>query len=111
MNKVMAAIKAAGIAEKDIRTSGISVNPQYKYGDNQPPTITGYQASNTVSIKVREIDKLGEVLDALVASGDNQVNGPSFEIDQPEAVYDEARRAAIATATQRRSEEHTSELQ
>src|SRR3546814_970590 len=50
MNKVMAAIKAAGIAEKDIRTSGISVNPQYKYGDNQPPTITGYQASNTVSI-------------------------------------------------------------
>src|SRR3546814_10242117 len=50
---------------KDIRTSGISVNPQYEYGDNQPPTITGYQASNTVSIKVREIDKLGEVLDAL----------------------------------------------
>ncbi|HEY9541435.1 MAG TPA: SIMPL domain-containing protein [Luteimonas sp.] len=101
MNKVMAAIKAAGIAEKDIRTSGISVNPQYKYGDNQPPTITGYQASNTVSIKVREIDKLGEVLDALVASGANQVNGPSFEIDQPEAVYDEARRAALEKAQQR----------
>src|SRR3546814_7768314 len=88
MNKVMAAIKAAGIAEKDIRTSGISVNPQYKYGDNQPPTITGYQASNTVNIKVREIDKLGEVLDALVANGTNQVNGPSL-----------------------RSEEHTSALQ
>jgi uncharacterized protein YggE len=101
MNKVMAAIKDAGIAEKDIRTSGISVNPQYKYGDNQPPTITGYQASNTVSIKVREIDKLGEVLDALVASGANQVNGPSFEIDQPEAVYDEARRAALEKAQQR----------
>src|SRR3546814_10039518 len=62
MNKVMAAIKAAGIAEKDIRTSGISVNPQYKYGDNQPPTNTGYPASNTVSIQVREIDKRGEVL-------------------------------------------------
>src|SRR3546814_4476976 len=77
------------------------VNPQYKYGDNQPPTITGYQASNTVSIKVRKIDKLGEVLDALVASGANQVNGPSFEIDQPEAVYDEARRAALEKAQQR----------
>src|SRR3546814_2346600 len=64
-------------------------------------TITGYQASNTVSIKVREIDKLGEVLDALVASGANQVNGPSFEIDQPEAVYDEARRAALEKAQQR----------
>src|SRR3546814_16983435 len=45
MNKVMAASKAAGIAEKDIRTSGISVNPQYKYGDNKPPTITGCSAS------------------------------------------------------------------
>jgi len=101
MNKVMAAIKAAGIAEKDIQTSGISVSPQYRYAENQPPTITGYQASNTVSIKVREIDKLGEVLDALVASGANQVNGPSFEIDQPEAVYDEARRAALEKAQQR----------
>src|SRR3546814_11924528 len=52
-------------------------------------------------IKGREIDKLGEVLDALVASGANQVNGPSFEIDQPEAVYDEARRAALEKAQQR----------
>ena len=103
MNKVMAAIKAAGIAGKDIQTSGISVSPQYRYGENQPPAITGYQASNTVSIKVREIDKLGEVLDALVASGANQVNGPSFEIDQPEAVYDEARRAALEKAQQRAS--------
>jgi uncharacterized protein YggE len=101
MNQVMAAIKAAGIAEKDIQTSGINVSPQYKYTDNQPPAITGYQASNTVSIKVREIGKLGEVLDALVASGANQVNGPSFEIDQPEAVYDEARRAALEKAQQR----------
>ena len=101
MNKVMAAIKAAGIAEKDIQTSGISINPQYKYTDNQPPTITGYQASNTVSIKVREIGKLGEVLDALVASGANQVNGPSFEIDQPEAAYDEARQAALKKAQAR----------
>jgi len=101
MNKVMAAIKSAGIAEKDIQTSGISVNPQYKYSDDQPPAITGYQASNTVSIKVREIDRLGKVLDALVASGANQVNGPSFEIDEPEAVYDEARRAALEKAQQR----------
>jgi uncharacterized protein len=101
MSKVMASIKAAGIAEKDIQTSGINVNPQYKYTDNQPPKITGYEASNTVSIKVREIGKLGKVLDALVASGANQVNGPSFEIDQPEAVYDEARRAALAKAQYR----------
>lgn len=101
MGKVMAAIKAAGIADKDIQTSGINVNPQYKYVDNQPPTITGYQASNTVAVKVRDIAKLGKVLDALVASGANQVNGPSFEIDQPEAVYDEARRSALDKAQKR----------
>lgn len=101
MAKVVAAIRAAGIAERDIQTSGISVHPQYRHSENQPPAITGYQASNTVSLKVRDIARLGEVLDALVASGANQVNGPSFEIDQPEAVYDEARREALELAQAR----------
>ncbi|MEO5565738.1 MAG: SIMPL domain-containing protein, partial [Luteimonas sp.] len=62
MDKVMASIRAAGIAERDIQTSGINLNPQYRYAENQPPTITGYQASNTVSLKVRDIGKLGKVL-------------------------------------------------
>ena len=101
MDKVMAAIRAAGIAERDIQTSGVNLNPQYKYVENQAPAITGYQASNTVNLKVRDIAKLGKVLDALVASGANQVNGPSFEIDQPEAAYDEARRAALDKAQAR----------
>jgi uncharacterized protein len=101
MDKVMAEIKAAGIAERDIQTSGVNLNPQYKYVENQNPTIIGYQASNTVNLKVRDIAKLGKVLDALVASGANQVNGPSFEIDQPEPVYDEARRAALDKAQAR----------
>ena len=103
MDKVMAAIKAAGIAERDIQTSGINLNPQYKYVENQEPAITGYQASNTVNLKVRDIAKLGKVLDALVASGANQVNGPSFEIDQPEEAYDEARRGALEKAQARAS--------
>lgn len=101
MDKVMASIRAAGIADRDIQTSGINLNPQYRYAENQPPTITGYQASNTVSLKIRDIGKLGKVLDALVASGANQVNGPSFEIDKPEAAYDEARRAALEKAQAR----------
>jgi len=101
MAKVVATIRAAGVAERDVQTSGISIQPQYRYAENQPPVITGYQASNTVNIKVRDIGKLGEVLDALVASGANQVNGPSFEIDQPEAVYDEARQAALKLAQAR----------
>jgi len=101
MDKVMAAIRAAGIAERDTQTSGINLNPDYRYEDNKAPVITGYQASNTVNIKVRDLSKLGKVLDALVASGANQVNGPMFEIDEPEAAYDEARQAAIRKAQAR----------
>ena len=101
MDKVMAAIKAAGIAERDIQTSGINLSPQYRYTENEAPKIIGYQASYTVSLKVRDITKLGRVLDSLAAQGANQINGPSFEIDQPEPVYDEARLAALKKAQAR----------
>ena len=101
MNRVLAAIKAAGVADKDVQTSGISLNPQYRYEENQPPRITGYQASNTVNVKLREVAKMGKVLDALVASGANQVNGPSFGIDDPEPLYDRARLDALKAARAR----------
>ena len=101
MDKVREAIKAAGIADRDVQTSGINLHPQYRYAENQPPTITGYQATNTVNVKVRDLTKLGKVLDAFVASGANQVNGPSFEIDKPDEAYDEARRAALEKAQAR----------
>ncbi|MDQ3618097.1 MAG: SIMPL domain-containing protein [Pseudomonadota bacterium] len=101
MSKVVVAIRAAGINERDIQTSGVNLNPQYDYRDNQPPTITGYQASNTVSITVRDIGELGDILDALVANGANQVNGPSYDVDDKESAFDEARRAAIEKARTR----------
>lgn len=101
MAKVVAAIKAAGVAERDIQTSGINLSPQYRYAENQPPTITGYQASNTVNMKVRDIGELGKVLDSLVAQGANQINGPSFEVDKPDEAYDEARLAALKKAESR----------
>ncbi len=101
MARVVAAIKAAGIADKDVQTSGISLNPQYRYAENEAPRITGYQANNTVSLKVRDIARLGKVLDALASVGANQINGPSFEIDDPDPVYDEARVAALKKAQAR----------
>ena len=101
MDKVMAAIKAAGIGERDVQTSGINPNPQYKYVENAPPSIVGYQASNTVNVKVRDLSKLGKVLDAFVEQGANQVNGPSFEVDKPDEAYDEARVAALKKAQAR----------
>ena len=101
MNKVLAALKAAGVAEKDVQTSGIHLQPQYRYAENQPPAITGYQASNTVNVKLRDVSKMGKVLDALVASGSNQINGPSFGIDEPEPLYDQARLDALKLAQAR----------
>lgn len=103
MAKVVAAIKAAGIAERDIQTSGINLNPQYRYQENQPPQITGYQANNNVNIVIRDISKVGKILDSLVATGANQINGPSFDLDDKdkEAAFDEARRGAIEKAQAR----------
>jgi len=101
MDQVMDVLKSAGIAERDIQTSGIGLSPQYRHPRNDTPAIIGYQARNTVSIRVREITRLGAVLDALVASGANQMDGPHFSIDNPEPVYDRARLAALAQARQR----------
>ena len=101
MTAVIEALKRAGVAERDIQTASLSLQPQYKYQDNQPPQLLGYQASNTVSVRMRRIADMGKVIDALVAAGSNQLNGPTFRVDKPDAALDEARAAAIATARAR----------
>jgi uncharacterized protein YggE len=98
---MIATLKKAGVADRDIQTSSINLSPQYKYADNQPPVITGYQASNRVSVRFRDIRKAGGILDALVAAGANQIDGPSFSIDKPEALLDEAREKAMVAARAR----------
>ena len=101
MTKVLDALKRAGVAPRDIATSSVQLSPQYRYADNQPPVITGYQATNTVSIRFRDVAKSGTILDALVAQGANQIDGPNLSIDKPEAALDEARADAIAQAKRR----------
>ena len=101
MAATVAALRRAGVADRDIQTSAISLNPQYRYGENVPPVITGYQASNQVSIRFRDVQRAGAILDTLVAQGANQINGPSLSVDKPEAALDEARTAAIAKARAR----------
>lgn len=95
MNKVMAALTAAGIAAKDIQTSNLSLNAQYDYENNQAPKLRGYQASNTVTIIVRDLTKLGAAVDATVRAGANQVNGISFGVSNPEAAENAARQKAV----------------
>lgn len=101
MERVRAALKRAGIEDKDIQTASINLNPEYRYPENQPPQLTGYRASNTLSVKFRDLKRTGAILDALVREGANQINGPSLTIDKPETAYDEARVKAIANGRAR----------
>jgi uncharacterized protein len=101
MSAVMEAIKAAGVDAKDIQTSGINLQPQYRYAENQPPVITSYQANNNVNVRMRKIEAIGPVMDALVAKGANQINGPSFMLSNPELALDQARKDAVLRARKR----------
>lgn len=101
MSAVVAALKRAGVADRDIQTSNLSLAPQYRYGENQPPVVTGYQASNALTIRFRDIARAGTILDALVATGVNQINGPELTLDNPDAALDEARIDAMAKARAR----------
>ncbi len=100
--QVIAGLKSAGIEPRDIQTSGLSLNPMWpgRSGDT-PATITGYQASNTVSVRVRALPGLGELLDQVVGNGANTLNGISFGLADPRPATDEARRRAVADARAR----------
>lgn len=97
MTRMVAAVRAAGVAERDIQTRGISINADYAYVNNAQQ-FRGYRASNTVSIRSRDIPGLGRFLDALVAAGGNQIEGPSFTIDKPEPLMAQARGNALVAA-------------
>jgi uncharacterized protein YggE len=95
MNAVVASLKKAGIADKDIQTSSLNLNPQYRYEQNEPPVLVGYQASNQVTIRVLDLKKLGAAVDATVSAGANQVQGISFGLLDPTAAENAAREAAV----------------
>jgi hypothetical protein len=97
MDAVIQALLGAGVAEEDIQTSSISLNPIYNW-DNNPPTIEGWEASNLVNVTVRDITAVGDVVDAATAAGATNVNGITFRVDDPTAAEADARSAAVADA-------------
>ncbi len=101
MDHVIAALKKAGIADRDIQTSSISLNAEYRYPENQAPQLTGYTASNQVTIRFRDIRNSGKILDVLVGEGANQISGPNMSVENPEQALDEARAKAIASGRAR----------
>ncbi len=120
MEAVRTALRRAGIAERDIQTSSISLQPRYSNPEleaqlrarearqpyippSQPaaPKIIGYEAHNNVQVRVRRLGEMGRIIDTLIAAGANQVHGPSFTLDEPQAALDEARTEAVANARKR----------
>lgn len=95
MTRVVAALHRAGVAERDIQTSGLNLQAQYDYQENQPPKLRGYQASNRVTVRVMDLSRTGATVDAVVAAGVNQIDGVSFGLKDPSAAENEARLKAV----------------
>ncbi len=105
MQRVVDRIKSLGVAERDIQTSGISLNPRYEYNRTTEQNVfVGYQVSNRVSVKLREIEETGAVLDALVVAGATDLSGPNFSIEDDTAAKTTARKRAIERANARAAE-------
>ncbi|WP_395450690.1 SIMPL domain-containing protein [Aminobacter sp. UC22_36] len=102
MAAVIAAMKTAGVAERDLQTAGIQIQPRYNYTNkpdgSQDAELVAYQVINTLSVRVRDIAKTGEILDKAVSLGVNQGGGITFTNEKPEGVITEARKLAVADA-------------
>ena len=120
MDAVIAALTRAGIADRDIQTASISVQPQYSNPDREEamrarmarepmtipaepraPTIIGYEVRNSVRVRVRRLGEMGRIIDTLITAGANQVDGPSFTLDDPQCALNEARTQAVQRARAR----------
>lgn len=102
---VIAALKQAGIEDRDLQTSGLSIDPRYVYPQNndgsQQPRIVGYQVTNSLSVRVRDLARLGEVIDRAVTLGVNQGGGITFDNDDPKEAVAQARRRAVTEAREK----------
>lgn len=100
MNAITSAVKAFGVKDEDIQTSNYSINPQYDWTDNRQ-VLRGYQVSQQLSVKIRDLDKIGDILAKAGELGSNQVGGVSFEVDDTVALQKQAREKAIADAKEK----------
>lgn len=104
MQKVLDAVRETGVEERDVQTTRIDVSPQYprqRPDAAEPPRISGYRVSNQVRVHVRDLDRLGEVVDAVVAAGANEIHGLEFSVAEPAPLLDRARTLAVADAQRR----------
>jgi uncharacterized protein YggE len=99
MTAVIAAVKKLGVADKDIQTTSISLQPTYDYTNNgNPPRITGYSFSNGIAVTVRDLDQTGDVIDDSLAAGASTLDGVNFRVADPAAAGAQARTDAMTQA-------------
>ncbi len=100
MQRLLEVLTSHGVSQRDIQTANFNVSPMYHHDprSGQPPEIKGYRVTNQVRVRVRKLPRLGEVLDALVSAGSNQINGVGFSIAEPDALLDRARLEAVRNA-------------
>lgn len=100
MTAVIEAVKGAGVEEKDIRTQYLNLNPAYDWNEGKRIE-RGFEASQSLVVKVRDLDKISEVLDVAIRAGANQAGSVGFTIDDPDVLRESARAEAIAEAKQK----------
>jgi hypothetical protein len=101
MAAILGAIDRAGVARRDVRTSLLSVQPRYDYRDGKAPTLTGYDLANVVEVTVRDLARLGAVVDGALTSGATSLDGLSFRVEDPREAERVARTAAVGEARAR----------
>lgn len=101
MAAILAAVEAAGVPKSDVRTSLLSVQPRYDYRDGKPPELSGYELANVVEVSVRDLAKLGDVVDGSLRSGATSMDSLSFRLADPAPAEREARMLAMANARSR----------
>lgn len=100
VTEIRKALKAVGVAEKDVQTTNISMYPHYEY-DGQRSIPKGYEANQQLTITVRKIEDAGKVMDAVTAIDGAQINSTQYDIDNKEKIYEEARKQAFEKAQQK----------
>lgn len=106
-NAVIDFLKKQNIEEKDIKTVGYNIYPKYRYYPSRNPEIKGYEVNNTIEVKIRDLEKVSDILDGVVKAGANQIGNLSFQIDEPEKLKTEARKKAIEEAEKKAGELET----
>lgn len=101
MDAILAAVDSARVARRDVRTALLSVQPRYDYRESRAPALTGYELANMVEVTVRDLAKLGDVVDGTLAAGATSMDGLSFRVEDPAPAERDARRQAMAAARAR----------